>query len=168
MSTMNRPYPNIATQSLGKVEASGKNMVGASINPYAHLRWDIEALKVKGLNKQQVFAVVTKTMDDTFVAQVGCILNQGISHEKGCHTRNTPFSSTLTPVRDLQTQSTHVDPSVYTSRTGNRTFNPLYMTLSKALQLLIGQGHLKPVDPRPILDRLPARHDAAKYYVFHQ
>jgi len=34
------------------VEASGKNKAGPSIDPYAYLRWAIETLKVKGLNKQ--------------------------------------------------------------------------------------------------------------------
>ncbi|GMP34172.1 hypothetical protein CsSME_00007156 [Camellia sinensis var. sinensis] len=167
ISLTNEPRSDIATQSLGKVEASGKNKVGVSIDPDAHLRWAIEALKVEGLNKQQVLTVVAKTVDDTFVAQVRGILNQMVSHEKGCLTRNTPFNSTLTPVRDLQTQSTPVDSSVNTSRTGSRTFNPIYMTLPKALQILIRQGHLKPLNHRPFPDRLPARNDTAKYCTFH-
>ena len=56
-------------QSLSKVEARGENKVGAGINPHEHLLWAVEALKVEGLNKQQVLAVVAKTVDDTFVAQ---------------------------------------------------------------------------------------------------
>ncbi|KAF5933182.1 hypothetical protein HYC85_029353 [Camellia sinensis] len=75
MSTMNGPCFDIATQSLGKAEARGKNKAGASIDPDAHLRCAIETLKVQGLNKQQVLAVVAKTVDDTFVTQVESILN---------------------------------------------------------------------------------------------
>ena len=58
---------DMAIQSLGKVEVKGKNKAGASIDPYEHLQWAIEALKGKGLNKQQVLVVVAKTVDDTFV-----------------------------------------------------------------------------------------------------
>ncbi|KAI8014581.1 hypothetical protein LOK49_LG05G03539 [Camellia lanceoleosa] len=109
MSTTSGPHSDITTQSLGKTEASGKNEAEASIDPYAHLQWAIEALKVKGLNKQQVLAVVTKTMDDTFVTQIGSILIQGVIHKKRCCTRNTPSSSSPTLVRDYQTQSTPAD-----------------------------------------------------------
>ncbi|XP_028060757.1 heat shock protein 60, mitochondrial-like [Camellia sinensis] len=61
---------DIATQSLDKVEASSNDEVGESIDPYAHLRWAIENLTIKGLNKQQVFAVVEKIVDETFVTQL--------------------------------------------------------------------------------------------------
>jgi len=72
----------MATQSLGQTEASGKNKIGTSIDPDRQLQWAIKTLKVKGLNKQQVFAVVAKTIDYTFVAQDESILNQGPSNEK--------------------------------------------------------------------------------------
>ncbi|CAL5350700.1 unnamed protein product [Camellia sinensis] len=159
MPTTNGTRSDIATQFLGQAEASGKNKAEASIDPYAHLRWAIETLKVKGLYKQQVLAIVAKTVDYIFVAQVGGILNQGVSREKGCLTGNTFFSSNPTPVKDLQTQSMLANPSINTSRTGSHPFNPPYMILSKALQILIGQGHLKPLDPRPLPDRFPVRHD---------
>ncbi|KAF5934617.1 hypothetical protein HYC85_030788 [Camellia sinensis] len=32
----------------------------------------------------------------------------------------------------------------------------------------IGKGHLKPLEPRPLLNPLQAKHDAAKYCAFHQ
>ncbi|GMP54392.1 hypothetical protein CsSME_00019585 [Camellia sinensis var. sinensis] len=159
---------DIAIQSLSKVETSGKNKTGASIDPYEHLQWAIEALKGKGLNKQQVFVVVAKIVDDTFVAQVRSTLNPEISHGKGCLTKNTPFSSISTPIRDLQTQATPAKPFVNPVKIGNRIFNLLYMTLPKALQILIGQGHLKTLDPRRLPDPLPAKHNAAKFYAFHQ
>ncbi|KAF5932269.1 hypothetical protein HYC85_028440 [Camellia sinensis] len=49
-----------------------------------------------------------------------------------------------------------------------RTFAPLYMPLSKALGVLIRKGHLKPLEPRPLPERLPAAHNPAKYCAFHQ
>ena len=49
-----------------------------------------------------------------------------------------------------------------------RTFNQLYMTLSKAIQLLVKKGHLKPLEPLPLPNPLPLKHNSAKYCVFHQ
>ncbi|KAL7172363.1 hypothetical protein ACSBR2_031954 [Camellia fascicularis] len=42
------------------------------------------------------------------------------------------------------------------------------MPQSKALGVLIKKGHLKPLEPRPLPDRLPASHNPANYCVFHQ
>ncbi|KAF5933283.1 hypothetical protein HYC85_029454 [Camellia sinensis] len=42
------------------------------------------------------------------------------------------------------------------------------MTLSKAPQILIGQDHFKPLDPRPLSDPLSAKYNVAKYCAFHQ
>ncbi|GMP31286.1 hypothetical protein CsSME_00005561 [Camellia sinensis var. sinensis] len=86
MSTTSGPPFDIATQSLSKAEASGNNKAGASIDPDAHLRCAIEALKVRWLNKQQVLVVVVKTVNDTFIAQDESILNQGVNKENGCFT----------------------------------------------------------------------------------
>ncbi|KAF5933449.1 hypothetical protein HYC85_029620 [Camellia sinensis] len=49
-----------------------------------------------------------------------------------------------------------------------RTFARLYMPLSKALGVLIRKGHLKPLEPRPLPERLPPTHNPAKYCAFHQ
>ncbi|KAL7168245.1 hypothetical protein ACSBR2_038642 [Camellia fascicularis] len=38
----------------------------------------------------------------------------------------------------------------------------------KALQILIEKGYLKPLDPQPFPDLLPARHDSTKYCAIHQ
>ena len=80
-------------QSLGKVEASGKNKVGVDMDPHEHFLWATEALKAERLDKQQVIAVVIKAVDDTFTTQVEGSLNQGASREKGCCTRNVPFNT---------------------------------------------------------------------------
>ncbi|KAF5933115.1 hypothetical protein HYC85_029286 [Camellia sinensis] len=50
---------------------------------------------------------------------------------------------------------------------GQRVFTPLYMSLSKALGVLIKKGHLKPLEPHPLPDPLPPKHNLAKYYHGH-
>ncbi|GMQ09930.1 hypothetical protein CsSME_00053133 [Camellia sinensis var. sinensis] len=42
------------------------------------------------------------------------------------------------------------------------------MPLSKALQILAEKGYLKPLEPRPLLSRLPPSHDATQYCAYHQ
>lgn len=58
-------------------------------------------------------------------------------------------------------------PAKYPPR-GQRVFTQLYMSLSRALGVLIRKGHLKPLEPRPLLNPLPLTHNPAKYYAFHQ
>ena len=73
-------------------------------------------------------------------------------------TTATPFSSTSSAVPEK---------AKYLSR-GQRAFTPLYMPLSKALGVLIRKNHLKPLEPRPLPDKLPTSHNPAKYCTFHQ
>ncbi|KAF5932742.1 hypothetical protein HYC85_028913 [Camellia sinensis] len=157
------------SQSLDKVEATSRSKVGAGIGPHEHLRWDIEALKAEGLNKEQVLAVVAKAVDDTFAAQVGGGLNQREHREKDCHTRDDHAISNPPLGGDRQTRPAPANPFAgapsknsqalkYQPR-GRRVFHALYMPLSKALQILVGQGHLKPLEPRPLPNPLPATHD---------
>ena len=42
------------------------------------------------------------------------------------------------------------------------------MPLSRAFQILAKKGHLKPLEPRPLLKNLPFTHDAALYCAYHQ
>ena len=42
------------------------------------------------------------------------------------------------------------------------------MPLSKALQILVKKGHLKPLEPRPLPSPLPAKHDGTQYCAYHQ
>ena len=70
----------------------------------------------------------------------------------------TPFSG----VSGSNTQTTRYPPK------NQRTFAPLYMPLSKALGVLIRKGHLKPLEPRPLPERLLPTHNPAKYCAFHQ
>ncbi|KAF5934433.1 hypothetical protein HYC85_030604 [Camellia sinensis] len=141
-------------------------------------KWRRVALKAEGVNKEQVLAVVAKTVDDTFATQNESILNQGASREKGRCIRNVPFSYNPALGRDQQSRPAPANPftgassknpqtSKYLPR-GQRVFHALYMPLSKALQILVGQGHLKPLEPRPLPNPLPAMHDATQYCAFHQ
>mgnify|MGYP003702688243 CR=1 FL=1 len=148
------------------------------MDPHEHLLSVVEALKAEGLNKQQVLAVIAKTVDNTFATQNEGSLNQGASREKGHHTRDDPISSNHPLRRDQQTQSVPANPFAgapsknpqalkYQPR-GRRVFHALYMPLSKALQILVGQGHLKPLEPRPLPNPLPATHDTTQYCAYHQ
>ncbi|KAF5933731.1 hypothetical protein HYC85_029902 [Camellia sinensis] len=165
-------------QSLGEVKASGKNKIGATMDPHEHLLLAVEALKAKGLNKEQVLTVVAKAVDDTFATQVGNSLNQRENREKGRYTRGNPVSSNPSLRKDQQTRPAPVNPFLGASsknpRTqkyqprGRRVFHALYMPLSKALQTLVEQGHLKPLEPRPLPNPLPATHDFTQYCAYHQ
>ncbi|KAF5931633.1 hypothetical protein HYC85_027804 [Camellia sinensis] len=62
-------------------------------------------------------------------------------------------------------------PSLQTAgpaRAQGRTFTPLYMSLTSALKALMERGHLKPLDPQPLPNPLPARHNPSKYCMYHQ
>ena len=48
-------------------------------NAYPYLVLTVYLHFAKGLNKEQVLAVVAKTVDDIFATQVGGSLNQGAS-----------------------------------------------------------------------------------------
>ncbi|GMP35667.1 hypothetical protein CsSME_00008029 [Camellia sinensis var. sinensis] len=49
-----------------------------------------------------------------------------------------------------------------------RTFTPLYMSLTSALKVLMERGYIKPLDPQPLSNPLPARHNPSKYCMYHQ
>ncbi|KAF5934060.1 hypothetical protein HYC85_030231 [Camellia sinensis] len=42
------------------------------------------------------------------------------------------------------------------------------MSPARALKLLMEKGHLKPLDPQPLPDPLPPKHDPTQYCIFHQ
>ena len=80
------------------------------MDPHEHLLLAVEALKAEGLTKEQVLAVVAKTVGDIFATQVRGSLNQGSSREKDRCTRNVPFSSNPVLGKDQQTQSAPANP----------------------------------------------------------
>ena len=148
------------------------------MDPHERLLFAVKALKAEGLNKQQVLAVVAIPEDYTFATQVGGSLNQGARREKGHHTRDDPAISNPPLGRDRQTRPASANPFAdapsknpqalkYQPR-GRRVFHALYMPLSKALQILVGQGHLKPLEPRPLPNPLPAAHTTTQYCAYHQ
>ena len=74
-------------------------------------------------------------------------------------------SKTVTPFTGApgsSSQKTKYPPRV------KRVFTPLYMPLSKALEVLLREGHLKPLEQRPLPDPIPAKHDQTKYCAYHQ
>ena len=77
----------------------------------------------------------------------------------------TSASKTATPFTGASrssSQETKYPPRV------KRVFTPLYMPLSKALEVLLRKGHLKPLEQRPLPDPIPAKHDQTKYCAYHQ
>ncbi|XP_028084932.1 G-type lectin S-receptor-like serine/threonine-protein kinase At2g19130 [Camellia sinensis] len=57
------------TQTSHQAEASGKNKIKMDADPYKQLQQAVEVLKAEGLNKQQVLAILAKTVDDIFPTQ---------------------------------------------------------------------------------------------------
>ncbi|KAF5934453.1 hypothetical protein HYC85_030624 [Camellia sinensis] len=54
------------------------------------------------------------------------------------------------------------------ARAQGRFFTPLHMSLTSAFKVLMERGHLKPLNPQPLPNPLPARHNPAKYCMYHQ
>ncbi|KAF5934287.1 hypothetical protein HYC85_030458 [Camellia sinensis] len=83
-------------------------------------------------------------------------------------------SSTIpepTEINTVTTANPFAKPSLETTspaRAQGRTFTPLYMSLTSALKVLMERGYLKPLDPQPLPDPLPARHNPSKYCMYHQ
>ena len=85
------------------------------------------------------------------------------SFEVGMVTNTTSQKATpFTGASGSSSQKTKYSPRV------KRVFTPLHMPLSKALEVLIRKGHLKPLEQRPLPDPLPSKHDRTKYCAYHQ
>ena len=52
------------TPTLDQAEAKGKDKAKIGADPIEQLLWAVEALKARGMNKQQTSAMVTKAVDD--------------------------------------------------------------------------------------------------------
>ncbi|KAF5932599.1 hypothetical protein HYC85_028770 [Camellia sinensis] len=79
----------------------------------------------------------------------------------------TTTSKTLAATSFTGTSESSSQRTKFPSR-GQRTFTPLYMPLSKALGILIRKGHMKPLEPHPLPEKLPPSHSLVKYCAFHQ
>ncbi|KAF5932868.1 hypothetical protein HYC85_029039 [Camellia sinensis] len=178
MSTTTGLRSDVATQTFYPAEASGKNKMKVDTDPYEQLLWAIEALKAGGLNKQQVFAVAVKTVDDIFLTQAESSLSQRENQDGDRRARTVPSNPNPAPRKDQRAKAALADPfSSASSKSqqalnypprGRRVFHALYMPLSKALQILVKKGHLKPLEPRPLPSPLPAKHDGTQYCAYHQ
>ncbi|XP_028108808.1 uncharacterized protein LOC114307614 [Camellia sinensis] len=110
--------------------------------------------------------------------QIESTFKKGIIHRtrepaKKPFTRNTNAStSTMPRPTDVSTIATSsakiVNPFAVATNSqtaqnsqpwNRRPFNPLYMSPTHTLKVLMDKGHLKPLVPRPLPDSLPARHD---------
>ncbi|GMQ11233.1 hypothetical protein CsSME_00053943 [Camellia sinensis var. sinensis] len=83
--------------------------------------------------------------------------------------RPSEVNSVTTTTAKMADPFANASPQTTNSpRNTTRTLNPLYMSPAKAMKILIERGYLKPLDPRPLPDPLPAKHDPTKYCAFHQ
>ena len=167
-----------STQTLDQAEARGKDKMKADADPIEQLLWAVEALKAGGMNKQQISAVVAKTVEDAFPTPPEGSSSQSENRDRPRHAKAVPPIPAPAPGKDQKAKVAPADPfacaaskSAQTPKylpRGRRTFHALYMPLSKALQILAERGHLKPLEPRPLPKNLPATHDAAQYCAYHQ
>ncbi|KAF5933217.1 hypothetical protein HYC85_029388 [Camellia sinensis] len=100
----------VATQTFHQAETSGKNKMKVDTDPYEQLLWAVEALKARGLNKQQVLAVAVKTVDDTFPTQSEISSIQGENRDKDRRTRTIPSNPNPAPGKDQKIKSAPADP----------------------------------------------------------
>ncbi|KAF5933063.1 hypothetical protein HYC85_029234 [Camellia sinensis] len=87
------------------------------------------------------------------------------SSDVGMVTTTPPKTLAATPFTGMSGSSSQI--TRYEPR-GQRTFTPLYMPLSKALGVLIKKRHLKPLESRPLPEKLPPTYNSTKYCAYHQ
>ncbi|KAF5932937.1 hypothetical protein HYC85_029108 [Camellia sinensis] len=176
-SSYSRDMPAL-TQTLDQVEARGKDKAKVDADPIEQLLWAVEALKVRGMNKQQTSAIVIKVVDDAFPTPIKGSSSQVENRDGPRHAQTIPVVPNPAPGKGQKAKAAPADPfasasgknpqtSKYLPR-GRRVFHDLHMPLSGALLILAKNGHLKPLEPRPLPKNLPATHDATLYCAYHQ
>ncbi|KAF5932393.1 hypothetical protein HYC85_028564 [Camellia sinensis] len=161
------------TQTLDQAEARGKDKAKIDADPIEQLLWAVEALKARGMNKQQTSAIVTKAIDDAFPAPTKGSSSQAENRDGPRHAQTVPVVPNPAPGKVQKAKAAPADPfasasgknpqtAKYLPR-GRRVFHDLHMPLSRALLILAKNGHLKPLEPRPLPKNLPATHDATLY-----
>ncbi|KAF5933113.1 hypothetical protein HYC85_029284 [Camellia sinensis] len=166
------------TQTLDQAEARGKDKAKVDADPIEQLLWAVEALKVRGMSKQQTSAIVTKAVDDAFPAPIKGNSSQAENRDGPRHAQTIPVVPNPAPGKVQKAKAAPADPfasasgknpqtAKYLPR-GRRVFHDLHMPLSRALLILAKNGHLKPLEPRPLPKNLPATHDATLYCAYHQ
>ncbi|KAF5934435.1 hypothetical protein HYC85_030606 [Camellia sinensis] len=166
------------TQTLDQAEAKEKDKAKIDADPIEQLLWAVEALKAKGMNKQQTSAIVTKAVDDTFPAPTKGSSSQAENQDGPRHAQTILVVPTPAPGKVQKAKAAPADPfasasgknpqtTKYLPR-GRRVFHDLHMSLSRALLILAKNGHLKPLEPRPLPKNLPTTHDVTLYCAYHQ
>ncbi|KAF5934622.1 hypothetical protein HYC85_030793 [Camellia sinensis] len=167
--------PKITTQDL---EATHQNPTESFVEFVA--RWRAKATQHDMLQKLIVTPLFTFKSLHELGVQIEDVFNRGIIPKTSELTRKVfsgstnDGSSTISKPIEINTVTTadpFSKPSLQTAdltRAQGRTFTPLYMSLTSALKILIERGYLKLLDPQPLPDPLPARHNPAKYYLYHQ
>ncbi|KAF5934179.1 hypothetical protein HYC85_030350 [Camellia sinensis] len=176
-SSYSRDIP-APTQTLDQAEAKGKDKAKVDADPIEQLLWAVEALKVRGMNKQQTSVIVIKAVDDAFPAPIKGGSSQTENRDGPRHAQTIPVVPNPAPGKVQKAKAMPADPfasasgknpqtAKYLPR-GRRVFHDLHMPLSRALLILAKNGHLKPLEPRPLPKNLPATHDATLYCAYHQ
>ncbi|GMP76878.1 hypothetical protein CsSME_00033361 [Camellia sinensis var. sinensis] len=166
------------TPTLDQAEAKGKDKAKIDADPIEQLLWAVEALKARGMNKQQTSAIVTKAIDDAFPAPTKGSSSQTENRDGPRHAQTIPVVPNPASGKVQKAKAALADPfasasgknpqtAKYLPR-GRRVFHDLHMPLSRALLILVKNGHLKPLEPRPLPKNLPATHDATLYCAYHQ
>ncbi|GMP28522.1 hypothetical protein CsSME_00004027 [Camellia sinensis var. sinensis] len=147
------------------------------------IRMIVRNLHGKMLQKMIVLPLFTFNDLKEIGVQIEDAIKQGIIDDKepvrkpfGRSSNTTTSGSTAVKPSEINLVATTTkiaDPFAHaglqnTTRAPSRTFTPLYMSLSKAMNILIKRGYLKPLDPRPLPEPLPAKHDPTKHCAFHQ
>ncbi|KAF5932877.1 hypothetical protein HYC85_029048 [Camellia sinensis] len=168
----------VSTPTLDQAEAKGKDKAKVDADPIEQLLWAVEDLKARGMNKQQTSAIVTKAVDDAFPAPIKGSSSQAENRDGPRHAQTVPVVPNPAPGKVQKAKAAPADPfasasgknpqtAKYLPR-GRRVFHDLHMPLSRALLILAKNGHLKPLEPRPLPKNLPPTHDATLYCAYHQ
>ncbi|KAF5933090.1 hypothetical protein HYC85_029261 [Camellia sinensis] len=167
-----------STPTLDQAEARGKDKAKVDADPIEQLLWAVEALKVRGMNKQQTSTIVIKAVDDAFPAPIKGSSSQTENRDGPRHAQTIPVVPNPASGKVQKAKAAPADPfasasdknpqtTKYLPR-GRRVFHDLNMPLSRALLILAKNGHLKPLEPRPLPKNLPTTHDATLYCAYHQ
>ena len=110
-----------STQTLDQAEAKGKDKMKADVDPFEQLLWVVEALKAGGRNKQQISAVVAKTVEDAFPTPPEGSSSQSEIRDRPRQARTAPPISSPAPRKDQKAKVAPADPFAYASSKNAQT-----------------------------------------------
>ena len=125
----------VATQTLDQAEAGGKDKMKADADPIEQLLWAVEALIVRGMNKQQISVVVAKTVEDAFPTPPEGSSSQSENRDRPRHAKAVPPIPAPAPGKSQKTKVAPADPFACSASKGAqkyqprgcRTFHAIYM-----------------------------------------